>query len=122
MKKLARLFLLYFMMIAIPVQGIASSVMQCGGAERHQPAFTAESQLQLHDHASDHASHAAHEDKASSAALEKSSCADCCVSCASVLQSGSPSASSSPTSEKIISILSSHNGYVNDGLERPPRV
>ena len=112
MKKLARLFLLCVMMIAIPVQGIAASAMLYCGAEHYQAI---ENDQSLVHHSSGEQS-----DDKSSGTDSCSSCADCCVGCAPAL-TFSDIPVSAPSSEKINFIFSSHAGHISDGLERPPR-
>lgn len=116
MQKLARLFLLCLMMIAIPVQGIAASTMLYCGAEHHQAM---ESDHRLVKHSVGEQTHATHGDNAS-ATDSCSSCADCCVGCAPALTSSHVPVFN-PSSEKINSIFSSHAGHIGDGPERPPR-
>jgi hypothetical protein len=119
MKKLARLFLLCFMMLAIPLQGIAASAMQCCCAEHHKSPSADESKPSLDKEAA----HAKHADTDKSTASEKcSSCANCCTGCASSATPSCGTPATSPASEKITSHFSSHNGHISDGLERPPRI
>lgn len=128
MKKLAPLFLLWLLMLAIPVQGIAAATMLFCGAEHHHtgPAEQGGAELrQQHQHhhdasakadaASDH-----HASYAKTAKDKCSSCAACCVGAVLVTAFADP-AISSPSSEKIDLVFSSHLAHIGDGLERPPR-
>jgi len=116
MKKLARLFLLYLMMLAIPVQSVAAFALPYCGAQTYQAM---ESDQSLAHHFSDEQSYATQGDNSSNTD-SCSSCADCCVGCAlTMTSSGLPV--SSPSSEKINFIFSSQAGHISDGPERPPR-
>ncbi|HTD05510.1 hypothetical protein [Undibacterium sp.] len=135
MKKLARLFLLCLLMLAIPIQGIAAATMLfCEAGHHHAAAEQGEPLQHQHRHHHDadaKADQADQADQISSAAghhqsLAKmvkdkcSSCAACCIG-AALVTAFADSAISSPSSEKIDLVFSSHLGHVSDGLERPPR-
>ena len=131
MKKLFRLFLLCIMFVAIPFQGFAAAAMVNCNTEHHHVLPG-----EQHDH--DHAQVGQHEhqhssnDKVSNHSVSKASpvtkvmkdkcsaCASCCVGAALVTNSAIPPVST-PSSEKISLVFSSHFGHISDGLERPPR-
>ncbi|MCU6435074.1 hypothetical protein LPB67_14950 [Undibacterium sp. Jales W-56] len=125
MKKLARLFLLCMMILAIPVQGVAAATMLYCGTEHHHASVSDQDQHEQHEHHHDAAEklshHSPHSDAAAKLSKDKcSSCAACCIGAAMVTESliqNSPS----PSSEKIDLVFSSHFGHISDGLERPPR-
>lgn len=124
MKKLSRLFLLCILMLAIPVQGIAAaSMLFCAGGHQHV-AQAGQQDKNLHQHHDMSAAGKSADHKTdSNASLAKdkcSSCAACCVGAALVTAFPEP-AISSPSSEKIDLVFSSHLGHISDGLERPPR-
>ncbi|WP_394778732.1 hypothetical protein [Undibacterium sp.] len=133
MKKLARLFLLCMLMLAIPLQGIAAGTMLFCGAGHHQMADApVAASPQGHEH--HHHNGAASADSAASssgqdhlhslatAAKDKcSSCAACCVG-AVMVTAFADAVLSRPSSEKIDLVFSSSAGHISDGLERPPRV
>ncbi|MDO8772209.1 MAG: hypothetical protein Q7K57_26610 [Burkholderiaceae bacterium] len=131
MKKMFRLFLLCIIFVAIPFQGFAAAAMvDCNTEHRH--TFPGEQ----HDHGNTQIGHHDHQhsgtDKASDGTLSKASpvtkamkdkcsaCASCCVGAALVTNSTVPPVST-PSSEKISLVFSSHFGHISDGLERPPR-
>ncbi|MBI1770785.1 MAG: hypothetical protein HYR68_00155 [Burkholderiales bacterium] len=132
MKKLFRLFLLCIMFVAIPFQGFAAAAMVDCNTEHHHVLPN-----EQHDH--DHAQVGQHkhqhsaDDKVSNHAVSKASpvtkvmkdkcsaCASCCVGAALVTTSTVPPVST-PSSEKISLVSSSHFGHISDGLERPPRL
>ncbi len=115
MKKLARLFLLCLMIIAIPMQGIAGSGMACCG-EKQSSATMDQNQHQNHsmeNHATDKAS-------ADTAKHSCGCCDNCCGGCGSGMCSGSKPSDNSLL-EKITSPSTAPKGHVGDGPERPPR-
>jgi hypothetical protein len=109
MKKFLCLLLLW-LMIAVPLQGMAASAMIYCGAGHYQAMDEA------NGHSSEHASHG----ERALVAESCSSCADCCLGCAPVTPS-MDIAVFRPSSEKIDLVFSSYVGYIADGLERPPR-
>ncbi|GGC63531.1 hypothetical protein [Undibacterium terreum] len=124
MKKLAPLFLLWLLMLAIPVQGIAAATMLFCGAEHHHVAVAEQGGHAHHHHdvakktdatqsSDQHASGAMAKDKCSS-------CAACCIGAVMVTALSDPEILP-PSSEKIDLVFSSHLGHISDGLERPPR-
>lgn len=131
MKKLFRLFLLCIMFVAIPFQGFAAAAMVDCNTEHHH-AFSGEQ----HDHDDAHVGQHDHQhsgaDSASDHAVAKvspvaksmkdkcSACASCCVG-AAIVTNSTISPVSTPSSEKISLVFSSHFGHISDGLERPPR-
>ena len=123
MKKLSRHILLWILIMAIPLQGLAAASMMLCATEHHQVSAVQiqqisphqhEQQVDVHQHTSDATAH-------KHAAKDKcSSCAACCVG-AALLSSYVDSPVSRPASEKIDMVFSSHVGHISDGLERPHR-
>ena len=125
MKKLRRLILLWILIMAIPLQGLAMASMMLCATDHHQIAAEHSPQANEHQHHHD-AEHDADDDAGKTAAHHHaskdkcSSCAACCVG-AAMLSSYSDAPVSGPSSEKIELVFSSHLGHISDGLERPPR-
>ena len=140
MKKFKRLILLWILILAIPLQGLAAiSTMLCA-TEHHQVSTAHSVQADQHTHEMYVQSHEGHEQHAqhtqtyetgehSSASVTThqhtskdkcSNCSACCVG-AVMLTSYFASPISRPASEKIDLVFSSHVGHISDSLERPPR-
>ncbi|MBI1773665.1 MAG: hypothetical protein HYR68_15225 [Burkholderiales bacterium] len=119
------------MFVAIPFQGFAAAAMVNCNTEHHH---VLPGEQHDHDHAQvgQHEHHHSGADKNSDHAVSKTSpvtktmkdkcsaCASCCVGAALVTNSALPPVST-PSSEKISLVFSSHFGHISDGLERPPR-
>lgn len=129
MKKLFRLFLLCIMFVAIPFQGFAAAAMvNCNTEHHHVLPGEQHDHAQAGQHEHQHNSN----DKVSNHSVSKASpvtkvmkdkcsaCASCCVGAALVTNSTATPVST-PSSEKISLVFSSHFGHISDGLERPPR-
>ena len=119
------------MFVAIPFQGLAAVAMVDCSTEHHH-AFPGEhhdhndaqtEQVEHHhDGAGKAADHLASKLSPSTKAMKDkcSACASCCVGAALITSSVVPPIST-PSSEKITLVFSSHFGHISDGLERPPR-
>lgn len=140
MKKFNRLILLWLLIMAIPLQGLAVTSMMLCAPEQHQVSTvqsTHGEQAGEHKHGADHLAHEGHvqheqtheTDGHSSDTVAThqhtskdkcSSCSACCVG-AVLLTSCLATLISRPASEKIDLVFSSHVGHISDSLERPPR-
>ncbi|MBY0573467.1 MAG: hypothetical protein K2P84_07275 [Undibacterium sp.] len=132
--------LLWLLILAIPLQGLAAASMMLCATEHHQVSTMQNAQsvqaserkhdapvqsyqghqhhVQVHE-ADDHASESATTHQHTS--KDKcSACSACCVG-AVILTSYLASPISRPASEKIDTVFSSHVGHISDSLERPPR-
>lgn len=122
MKKLARLLLLCLMIIAIPLQGIASTAVQSCDPEHHQSMTKHGGEHKAVEHTSDRKDHSTHStDNAHSPEAKKCSCcSNCCTGAPMMATSPEPQACN-PSSEKITPNSSLHEGHITDGPDRPPR-
>lgn len=136
MRKLIKLFAIWLIAIAIPVQGFASiAMMNCEQSSSHQSKNVAAAAGHGHDHHSgyDTSSHHSHDavDSDSQAGQKidktKHSCAHCvkCTTCCSgfTFQTTSSSPIRQLNADKVrfsdITLLFA--GFIPAGLERPPR-
>ena len=140
MQKFNRLVLLWILILAIPLQGLAATSMMLCATEHHQIFSMQNAQsAQAADHKHDvHLqSHEGHEQQVQAHLADEhasdtvtthqhsskdkcSACSACCVG-AVMLTTYFASHISRPPSEKIDLVFSSHIGHISDGLERPPR-
>ena len=129
--------LLWLLILAIPLQGLAATSMMLCATEHHQVSSTEnlqvadhkhEAHVQLHEGHKQHAqAHEADEHSSDTVTTHQhsskdkcSACSACCVG-AVMLTSYLAAPISRPASEKIDMAFSSHVGHISDGLERPPR-
>ena len=124
MKKLRRLILLWILVMAIPLQGLAAASMMLCASEHHQVVNQVSStSTSHHDQLSDENSHCADMKTAAHQHASKDKCSSCTACCvgAAMLASYLGASVSRPASEKIDMVFSSQLGHISDGLERPPR-
>lgn len=144
MRTTLRFFLLWVMMLAIPIQGIAASAMlHCGPNHAEQAAFYTAVDHGQHGHAGQSG---AHEDKDGTAAglssaasgddadsdsrstdvtklgkFKCSACASCC-SAVAILHSVAAISVVEIVFDRDASPVADRPGFVTDGPERPPRI
>ena len=136
MRKLIKLFAIWLIAIAIPVQGFASiAMMNCEQSSSHQSKSVAAAAGHDHDHhsghdiSSHHSNDAVDSDNHTAQKIDKTkhSCAHCvkCASCC--LGFTFQTTSSSPIRQlNAAKVTFSDNtliftGFIPSGLERPPR-
>lgn len=137
MKKLKHYLLLWILIMAIPLQGLAATSMMLCASQQHQATSEKTHASAGHQHHSaDTAKHqhkqtmdadAQSSDTADKLATHQhtskdkcSNCAACCVGAVMLTSYLAPHVSR-PSSEKIDMVFSSHVGHISDSLERPPR-
>lgn len=143
MRTTIRFFLLWVMMLAIPIQGIAASAMlHCGPNHAEQaPFYTAVVDHVQHGHAGQSGAHeditaagsfsAASGDDADSDSrstdvtklgkFKCSACASCC-SAVAILHSVAAISVVEIVFDRDASPVADRPGFVTDGPERPPRI
>lgn len=124
MKKMMRIILLCTLILAIPVKSIAAASMLSCDSGHHTVVAPSDHHDQIdrnHDVSEVSEERVDHQSSHANLTKVKCNCGSCCVS-AMLMTSTSFINSSSPSSEKITFIFSSHIGHVSDGLERPPKI
>lgn len=130
MNRVFKTFLLWLLIVALPLQGFAAAVQTPCGPMAHHDSSEMVMQAQAHHHESDNAAGsmtvaAAKSSGASSDAKHKSAfcsaCATCCVGAVAP-----PSASLlTPVYSSSLPVISSPSplvsGFIPAGLERPPK-
>lgn len=136
MNRFLKTFLIWMLAVMFPAQVIASSVkMTCGPGSHIPSQSAAELPHSHHEPDADHARHhhdmaGASEEMSSSDSADVASkfkssycsaCAACCIGAAvtSAVLEWTPSSSSAFA--PVITYVSSFNGFIPPGLERPPR-
>ncbi|MET3137213.1 hypothetical protein AAKU61_001567 [Undibacterium sp. GrIS 1.2] len=144
MKKPVRLFLLWILIIAIPLQGFAAaSMLMCGSQHHMNPSHPMQqhaspsNQRVMHDemhhdmlsdqvnntvsNAASNNSHSHHSSDTNLSVKHKcSACAACCVGAVILSDAIKPQVNAA-ASECIAFQTISHVGFITNGPERPPR-
>jgi len=135
MNRIFKIFLLWLLIAALPVQGIAAAMRASCGPKHHESlAMIIE---QSHDHSVADAHHAHHHDQAaanqsgdaSAADADKNTthkssfCSACSMCCSGAITQSEIRFTPVPyeNETRAISPVLSFTGYIPAGLERPPR-
>ena len=147
MKRFVRCFVMWLLVFALPVQGFAASTMLLCGAGHHGASQATDGG---HDHAShmhmgvqdapvasaphadhDHATQVTPADKglsfspvAAKHAKVVGKCSACAACCTVAFLPTNVIAFTAPASSRVLPVveLTTHAGFIADGLERPPRL
>ena len=146
MKRFVRCFVMWLLVLALPVQSFAASTMLLCGAGHHGSVQATDGR---HDHASDmhmdtqdvsavseliahdHAAEAlpSHEDSAFSPLTAKhgnvtGKCSACAACCTVAFLPTNVIAFTAPAPSRVLAVveLTTHVGFFTDGPERPPRL
>ena len=142
MQKFSRLFLLWIIALALPVQGVFAATLQhCVGGEHQVASADRFSSAHSHDeavvgdvHADVHATHShpamrAHVEHSSSSASHhgtglKGSCSACAACCSSAAPPPTPVVLVAQRAEHAVPTFASFAvvTFVTEGPERPPRI
>ena len=146
MKRFVRCFVMWLLVLALPVQGFAASTMLLCGAGHHGTVQATEgghdhashmhmgaqdvsavSESAAHDHAAD--TPLSHEDSAFSPLTAKHAnvmgkCSACAACCTVAFLPTNVIAFTAPAPSRVLPVveLTTHAGFIADGLERPPRL
>jgi hypothetical protein len=119
MRRLFRAFLMWMVMLAVPLQGIAATTMLlCGPG--HGGASHASAEPATHVHGDHRDADAADETSGLETKGKCSACASCCSAVA--LLAGLPTLpAAEPAAGPRAAVEPGFEGVVADGLKRPPR-
>ena len=146
MNRFVRCFVMWLLVLALPVQGFAASTMLHCGTEHHgamqatdsghhhaghkqmgAQGVSAGSESTHHDHAAGAAP--AHEDSASGTLTAKHAnamgkCSSCAACCSVAFLPATVIAFTAPVPSRVLPVveLTAHVGFFTDGPDRPPRL
>ena len=146
MKRIVRCFVMWLLVLALPVQGFAAATMLLCGAGHHGTVQATEgghdhaghmhmgaqdvsvvSELAAHDHAAE--ASPSHEDSAFRPLTAKHAnvmgkCSACAACCTVAFLPTNVIAFTAPASSRVLPVveLTTHAGFIADGPERPPRL
>lgn len=138
MNRVLRTFLLWLLVLALPVQGYAAATMPaCGTIQSHDPAEITSAFPHEHDattrvhthqgHHPDSAEQVAHGDHSASISSAQhadstcSTCQSCCFGLGIIAQNMTWQLPSDNAQLPAAAPIVSYTGFIPQGLERPPR-
>lgn len=118
-----RMFMVWMLALALPMQGMAAAAMRyCGGAEPQPAAHHAAAEVSVHaaDHRQHHHPAGPGADHAHAAGHACSACAACCVALALPPAMPVPVAVD-PAPTAVTALVAPSPSFLTAGPERPPR-